>query len=240
MEALLELFTRYAPQLWAGFWLTVQLLVVSTVGGFALAIPLALALHSRRFWLRLPAQLYSLLFRGSPMFVQLFLIYYGLPALLREIYGSLPLLRASPWWALVSSPFLLASLAFILNLAAYMAEDLRGGLRTVSQGEREAAIACGMKNRIIIWRILLPLALRRSAPALFNHVIISLKATALVSTIAMRDLMGAGSLAFNQTYNLGVYLVLGVIYLLLVFALSKLFSLIERRYAIPGYSGASP
>jgi len=73
-----------------------------------------------------------------------------------------------------------------------------------------------------------------------NHVIISLKATALVSTIAMRDLMGAGSLAFNQTYNLGVYLVLGVIYLLLVFALSRLFSLIERRYAIPGYSGASP
>ncbi len=238
-ESVFSLVASYAPQLGAGLLLTLQLLAVTTIFGFLLAIPLGLALDSRHLAARSVATVYSTLFRGSPMFVQLFLIYYGLPVVLLQIYGSPVALRASFWWPLVSSPFLLAAIAFILNLAAYMAEDLRGGLQATPPGERQAAIACGMSPFVIVTRILLPSALRRAAPALFNQVIIALKATALVSTIAMRDLMGAGSLAFNQTYNFTVYLVLAVIYLALVALLSRAFGLIERHFAIPTRGGAA-
>lgn len=229
----------YGAQLLSGIWITLQLVAVTTLLGFALAIPLALALTSRIRPLRWAAQTYSMAFRGSPVFVQLFLIYYGLPVLLRNYYGSILLMRESLWWPLVSSPFALASLAFVLNLAAYMAEDLRGGIQSIPRGEREAAVACGMRPLTIVQRILLPSALRRAAPALFNQVIIALKATALVSTVAMRDLMGVGSMAFAQTFDLTVYLLLAVIYLVMVFCLSRAFGLIEAYFAIPDGRGGT-
>lgn len=227
-----ELLNIYGIQFISGFYITFKLLVIITIFGFTLAVPIGLALTSQRRLIQWMARVYSIIFRGSPVFVQLFLIYYGLPALLIKYYGSIVPMRESIWWPLTSSPFALASLAFILNLAAYMAEDIRGGLQSVPKTEREAAIAYGMHPITIARCILLPSALRRAMPALFNQIIIALKATVLVSTIAMQDLMGVGSKAFAQTFDITIYLLLAVAYLVMVFGLSRIFRTIEKATAI--------
>lgn len=227
-----DLAANYGSQFLSGLYVTLKLLFVTTVLGFFLAVPIGLALTSRSRIFRSAANIYSIIFRGSPIFVQLFLIYYGLPALLIKHYDSVVGLRESIWWPLTSSPFALASLAFILNLAAYMAEDIRGGLQSVPKTEREAAISYGMHPFTIAKNILLPSALRRAMPALFNQVIISLKATVLVSTIAMQDLMGVGSKAFAQTFDISIYLFLAIVYLIMVFSLSRAFRALEKKLSI--------
>ena len=232
-----ELLDSYGMQFISGFYVTLKLLTVTVIFGFLLAVPLGLALTSRHRLVKWAARTYSMAFRGSPVFVQLFLIYYGLPALLIKYYGSIVPMQESVWWPLISSSFALASLAFILNLAAYMAEDIRGGLQSVPNTEREAAKAYGMHPLTIARNILLPSALRRAMPALFNQVIISLKATVLVSTIAMQDLMGVGSKAFSQTFDITIYLFLAVIYLAMVFGLSHIFRAIEKYAGISNKIG---
>lgn len=235
-----ELLDSYGMQFMSGFYVTLKLLAVITIFGFLLAVPLGMALTSRHRLVQWTARTYSMVFRGSPVFVQLFLIYYGLPALLIKYYGSIIPMRESIWWPLTSSPFALASLAFILNLAAYMAEDIRGGLQAVPNAEREAAIAYGMHPLTIARNILLPSALRRAMPALFNQVIIALKATVLVSTIAMQDLMGVGSKAFAQTFDITIYLFLAVVYLVMVFGLSRIFRIIEKHAETSNKIGEKP
>ncbi|MGO2133159.1 MAG: ABC transporter permease [Halomonas sp.] len=232
-----DLIENYGHQFLSGLYVTLKLLLVTTIFGFLLAVPIGLALTSRIRIVRSVANIYSIVFRGSPIFVQLFLIYYGLPALLIKYYGSIVPMRESIWWTLTSSPFTLASLAFILNLAAYMAEDIRGGLQSVPNTEKEAAIAYGMHPLTIARNILLPSALRRAMPALFNQVIISLKATVLVSTIAMQDLMGVGSKAFAQTFDITIYLFIAIIYLAMVFGLSRIFRTIEKHAYTSNKSG---
>ena len=149
-----------------GLRVTLELLLVSTAVGMVLAVPLALVRVSRSRILSVPATAYTYAFRGTPLLVQIFLIYYGLP--------QFEAVRGSAVWPLLRDPMPCALLAFSLNMSAYVAEVLRGGILGVPHGEREAALALGMPHALMVRRIVLPRAFRITLPALSNEVVLQL------------------------------------------------------------------
>ncbi len=205
-----------------GLVVTLELLVVSSVVGLLLAVPLALARVSRSRLLFVPATAYTYFFRGTPLLVQIFLIYYGLP--------QFDAVRTSVVWPLLRDPMPCALLAFSLNMAAYVAEVLRGGILGVPAGEREAAVACGMSQPMLIRRIILPRAFRITLPALSNEVVLQLKATALASTVTLLDVTGVGRRLAARTYTTESLFVAGAIYIVLTVLLAQAFRLLERRF----------
>ncbi len=230
LSTLTGMFADYWRELLEGLGLALWLVVASCGLGLLAALPLSLMLASKNPWLHWTSRAYSVVFRGSPLYVQVFLVYFGLPAALLEIYGgNVGALRQSMWWPLLSSPFLLVLVAFTLNNAAYMAEDLRGGLQAVPHGAREAALAQGMGYWLIQRRIVLPLACRQALPALFNEVIFTFKATAIASTVTLLDLMGVGNRIFSRTYDVTAYIAIAIIYLIVVAIMSRLFGRLERH-----------
>lgn len=221
LAGLQETAARQAPLFLSGLWITLQLLVVSTVAGMLLAVPVALARVSPRPALRLPATAYVYLFRGTPLLVQIFIIYYGLP--------QFDALRASVLWPLLRDPMPCALLAFTLNMAAYTGEVIRGGILAVPVGEREAAMAVGMPHRLMLRRIVLPRALRIALPALSNEVVLQLKATSLASTVTLVDITGVGRRLAAKTYTTEGLYVAGALYILLTFLVARGFRLLETR-----------
>lgn len=225
----MELATRYVDLIdssWglflAGVWITVQLLALSTLFGVLLAIPIALARMSRSPMVNWPASAYAFFFRGTPLLVQLFLIYYGL--------AQFEFIRGSPVWPLLREPFTCALLAFSLNMAGYVSEVIRGGMLGVPRGEIEAARAMGMGTRLLYRRIILPRGLRLALPALGNEVVLQLKATALASTVTLIDLTGVGRRLVAKTYSMEALFVAGALYIALTYAIARGFRLLERRF----------
>jgi len=217
-----ELLADWLPQLLDGTLVTLELVALSMAFGLLLAVPLALARVSPRPWLRMPAYLYILLFRGTPLLVQIFVIYYGL--------GQFEGVRASILWPYLREAWVCAILAFSLNTAAYVGEILRGGIEAVPRGEKEAAVALGMGAWLRYRRIILPRAFRMTLPALSNEAVLLLKASVLASTITIMDLMGVTRLANSRTYaSIQVFTIAGVIYLVLAVVIARLFRLVERR-----------
>ncbi len=216
-----SLIPQYGDRLWDGTLITLKLVLTASVIGILLALPLSLARSSprRRYWI--PAYAYIYFFRGTPLLVQLFLIYYGL--------GQFEAVRESLLWPVLSDAEYCGLLGLTLNTTAYTAEILRGGIRAVPKGEIEAARAYGMGWWLLQRRIVLPRALRIAWPAYGNEVILLLKGSALVSTIAVWDLMGEARSIFSRTYALEVFLFAGVIYFLLTFVFTRLFHYVERR-----------
>src|SRR5689334_1169909 len=217
-----ELLADWLPQLLDGTLVTLELVALSMAFGLLLAVPLALARVSPRPWLRMPATFYILLFRGTPLLVQIFVIYYGL--------GQFEAVRNSPLWPYLREAWVCAILAFSLNTAAYVGEILRGGIEAVPHGEKEAAVALGMGAWLRYRRIILPRAFRLTLPALSNEAVLLLKASVLASTITIMDLMGVTRLANARTYaSIQVFTIAGAIYLLLAVVIARLFRLVERR-----------
>ncbi len=216
-----SLIPQYGDRLLDGTLITLKLVLIASVIGILLALPLSLARSSprRRYWI--PAYAYIYFFRGTPLLVQLFLIYYGL--------GQFEAVRESLLWPVLSDAEYCGLLGLTLNTTAYTAEILRGGIRAVPKGEIEAARAYGMGWWLLQRRIVLPRALRIAWPAYGNEVILLLKGSALVSTIAVWDLMGEARSIFSRTYALEVFLFAGAIYFLLTFLFTRLFRAVERR-----------
>ena len=214
---------RLAPLFASGLVTTLELLLVSTTVGLALAVPLALARLSPTRLLSVPATAYATLFRGTPLLVQIFILYYGLP--------QFDAVRASAVWPLLRDPFPCALLAFSLNMAAYAGEVVRGGIMAVPGGEREAALAVGMPRALALRRIILPRALRIGLPALSNEVVLQLKATSLASTVTLLDLTGVGRRLAAKTYTSEGLYIAGTIYILLTFLIARGCRLLERRLA---------
>ena len=216
-----SLIPQYGDRLLDGTLITLKLVLTASVIGILLALPLSLARSSprRRYWI--PAYAYIYFFRGTPLLVQLFLIYYGL--------GQFEAVRESLLWPVLSDAEYCGLLGLTLNTTAYTAEILRGGIRAVPKGEIEAARAYGMGWWLLQRRIVLPRALRIAWPAYGNEVILLFKGSALVSTIAVWDLMGEARSIFSRTYALEVFLFAGVIYFLLTFVFTRLFHYVERR-----------
>ena len=215
------------PQLLAGAWLTVQLTALAMAAGTALAFPLAVMRTSRRWWIRAPAWGYVFFFRGTPLLVQIFLVYYGL-AQFEAVRGGL-------LWPVLGEPYWCAIIAFALNTAAYTAEIIRGGMLAVPPGEREAARALGLTHWQEMRLVVLPRAVRQALPAYGNEVILMLKGSALASTITLLDLTGVARTLIARTYlAVELFALAGLVYLLLTLVIVRGVRALERRWALPG------
>ncbi|ARO30437.1 octopine ABC transporter permease protein OccM 1 [Rhizobium sp. NXC14] len=202
--------------------LTIELSVTSICLGAILALLLALARLSGVAALDWFARLYVFIFRGTPLLVQIFLIYYGL--------GQFPAVRHSVFWPFLRDPYWCAVLALTLNTAAYASEIIRGGLLSVPHGQVEAARACGMHRFLLFRRIVLPLAIRQALPGYGNEMISMVKATSLASIITLMEVTGVAAKIISETYRaIEVFVVSGAIYLALNFLLTRLIQFAEYR-----------
>jgi octopine/nopaline transport system permease protein len=186
-----------------------------------LALLLAAMRRSCRLWLDWPARFYIFVFRGTPLLVQLFLIYYGLS----QFRG----IRSTFLWPVLRDPAWCAVIALTLNTAAYGGEIIRGGLASVPQGQMEAARAAGMGRWLLLRRVVLPLALRQALPAYGNELILMVKATSLASIITLMEITGIAAKLIAQSYRtVEVLAVAGAIYLVINFVLTRLVHALER------------
>lgn len=208
--------------LWNALWITVSLLIISEMIALVLAVPIALSRLSSHRWLSVPAFVYSAFFRGTPLLVQIFLLYYGL--------AQFPEVRHSIIWPLIRDAYPCALVALSLNDAAYVGETLRAGIMAVPKGEREAALAVGMGRFLVLRRIVLPRAFRLMLPALCNEAIIQLKSTALASTITLLDITGIARRIYSKETNTEAFLVAGVVYVILTWGLARAFKMAELHF----------
>lgn len=211
------------PLYFGGVLVTLKLLLVALAVGLLLAVPLAIMRVSRQKLINFPAWLYTYVIRGTPMLVQLYLLYYGL--------AQFESVRESFMWPYLSSATFCACLAFAINTSAYTAEILAGSLKATPPGEIEAAKAMGMSRGKLYRRILLPSALRRALPQYSNEVIMMLHTTSLASVVTLIDITGAAKTVSSQYYlPFEAYVTAGLFYLALTFILVRLFKLAERRW----------
>lgn len=209
-------------QLLSGIPLTLQLVGLSLSIGFILAVLVAAAAGSRIAPFRWIARAHVELFRGTPLLVQIFLIYYGL--------GQIPPIRQSFLWPFLREPYWCAILALALNTSAYTAEIIRGAIQSVPPGEIEAARACGMSGFLLRRRITWPIALRQGLPVYGSEVILMVKATSLASIITLTEVTGIAHKLISSTYRvMEIFVVTGAIYLALNFLVSFALSILERR-----------
>ncbi|PXX41321.1 MULTISPECIES: ABC transporter permease [Aquitalea] len=206
-----------------GIVMTLQLLGASLLLGMLLAIPLALGRVSKNRLLSGSVWLYTYIFRGTPLLVQLFIIYYGL--------SQFDAVRASWLWQYLQDAWFCAILAFTLNTAAYTTEIIAGQIRTTHWGEIEAARAMGMSKWLMMRRIVIPSALRRALPAYSNEVIMMMQSTAVAGLVTLADITGVARRIYSDTYMaFEPFLVAGAIYLALTFLFVWLFKQAEQRW----------
>ncbi len=217
---------EYAPKFVEGLWLTLQLLVLSIVFGMAMAIPIGLVQVTGPRPLAWLARGFCILIRGTPLLIQLWLIYYGVGSL----FPSIPGIRESFLWPLLRDAFPYAVVAFSLSVAGYEGEIMRGAFRGVPRGELEAARAIGMSPFRLLYRIWLPRALQNVFPTLAGEFILTLKATPLAATITVFEVYGIGTIVRQETYRIyEPLLFVALIYLCLTGVLVVLFRYMENR-----------
>ncbi|EEO12905.1 ABC transporter permease [Vibrio cholerae] len=203
----------------SGLWSTVWLVSLSLVIGLLCAIPLAIARNSKQKWFSLPAWGYIYFLRGTPLLVQLYLIYYGMD----QWFPVKDTLWEHAWFC--------ALVAFILNTSAYTAEIIRGAINGLPKGEVEAAKAYGMSRFQTYQRIILPSALRRSLPAYSNEVIFMLHGSAVAGIVTIMDLTGAARLVNSRYYApFEAFLSAGLFYMALTFIILWCFKQAEQRF----------
>ena len=211
------------PRLLGGAVLTLEITFLSLLAGLCLAVPVAVARLSYRRILWMPAYGYMLYFRGTPLLVQLFLVYYG--------SGQFqPLLDQAGVWFLFREAYFCAVLTLTLNTAAYTAEILRGAIVAVPRGEIEAARSLGMSGLLLYRRIIFPKAFRLALPAYTNEAIFLLQATSLVSIITLLDLTGVARIIVARSFEpYKLYITVALIYLAITYVVAFVARRTERR-----------
>ena len=195
-----------------------------------LALPMGIARASQNFYVRALPYAYIFFFRGTPLLVQLFLVYYGM--------AQFEVVRKSALWPYLRDPYWCAIITMTLHTAAYIAEIIRGAIQAVPPGEVEAARALGMSRAQTMLHIILPRAMRIGLPAYSNEVILMLKASALASTITLVELTGAARTVIARTYlPVEFFFAAGVIYLIIAFVLVQGFKLLERWLRVDACQG---
>ena len=226
----LELFLKWLPKLIQGATLTLELTALSVIAGLIVAIPLGIARSSRLWYVRSLPYAYIFFFRGTPLLIQLFLVYYGL--------SQFDVVRESVLWPYLRSPFWCAVITMTLHTAAYIAEILRGAIQAIPPGEIEAARALGMSRFKTLVHIVLPRAARIGLPAYSNEVILMLKASSLASTVTLLELTGMTRTIISRTdQTVDMFLIAGVIYLVMSFVLIQGFKLLERWLRVDACQG---
>ena len=218
-----KVITDSLPLYLTGIRVTLVLLAISLASSFLIAVPLAVARVSSRAWLSKPVWLFTYVLRGTPLLVQLFILYHGL--------AQFEAIRESAAWVLLKNAWFCAWLAFTLNSTAYTTEIFAGALRATPIGEVEAARSYGLSGVQLYRRILLPGALRRALPQYSNEVVGLMHATAIASTVTLVDItrvardVYSNSLLVTESFG-----VAAVIYFLLTFTLVGVFKLLEKRF----------
>ena len=215
--------------LWNGLIVTLELLAISATVVLAIACLVAGGRLSGRRALRLPALVYASGLRGTPLLVQIYLIYYGL--------AQFAVIRHSPFWPVLRHAWPCALIAFSLNMGAYASEVVRAAVLAVPAGEREAAASLGLTRGQTLRDVVLPRALRIGLPALVNEVLIQLKATSLASTVTVLDLTGVARRLSAATFSTTPLMEAGLIYAALALLIGGAAHVLERRLALPGRVG---
>ena len=230
----LELMIDSIPMLLEGAGMTAQLVALALVVGMCLAIPLALARVSKNPVLWMPVYGFIFIFRGTPLLVQIFIVYYG--------FGQSEALRESFLWPFFKEAYWCAIFTFSLNTSAYTAELLRGAIQAVPHGEIEAARSLGMPRLLMLRRVVVPRAFRLALPAYGNEIILMLKGSALASTITLLDLTGVARVIVARTYApYELFLMAALMYLALTLLIVRALKHAEWRLSPhlrpPPYSG---
>ena len=206
-----------------GVGLTVQLLILALAIGFLISLPVALAAASSISWLKWPAKTYIYLWCGTPLLIQMYMIYHGM--------AQFDFVRNGILWVIFKQAYWCALIAFSLNTAAYTAEIIRGAIVQTPRGEIEAAKASGMSNFTLYRRIVLPSAFRRALPAYGNEAIFMLHGTALAGVITLIDLFGAAKIVNSRHFiPFESFIAAGLFYLVLTFTLVWLFKQLEKNW----------
>lgn len=221
--------SHYSDQIFIGLWRTVWLLALSILFGFILAMPLGLVQVTGPKPLAMLARSFSTVIRGTPLLLQLWLVYYGLGSL----FPSIPSIRQSELWPYLRQAWPYALFTLTISFAAYESEIMRGAFAGVPKGELEAARAMGMSRWQTFKRIWFPRAFYRALPTLSGEVILQLEATPLVATITMIDIYAVFSKVRQDTFiTYEPLLFLALIYMLLASVLNVIFKYLENRKAI--------
>ncbi len=221
---------EYVPKFIDGIIITLQLLSLSIFFGMILAVPIGLVQVTGPRWLAAIARSFCTVIRGTPLLIQLWLLYYGLGSL----FPLMPEIRESFLWPILRDAFPYAVLAFTLSVAGYEGEVMRGAFKGVPKGELEAARAFGMSRFKILRRIWLPRALQNVLPTLAGEFVLTLKSTPLAATITVFDVYGVGSIVRQETYR--VYeplLFVAGIYICLTAVIVVFFRWLENRVPRP-------
>lgn len=225
-----ELLLKWTPKMFEGVQLTLELLAIAVVAGLTLAVPLGIARASRHWYVRALPYAYIFFFRGTPLLLQLFIVYYGL--------AQFDAVRQSALWPYLRDPYWCALVTMTMHTAAYIAEILRGAIHAIPVGEVEAARSLGMSKRQALLHIILPRAARIALPAYSNEIILMLKASAVVYTVTLFDIMGMTRTINARTYeNMLFFCYAGVLYLLITLVLTRGFRLAERWLRVEAMQG---
>tara|TARA_B100001057_G_scaffold253845_1_gene254110 strand:- start:1318 stop:1989 length:672 start_codon:yes stop_codon:yes gene_type:complete len=218
-----ELMANSFPKLLNATIITLKLLSVSLIIGLIIGLFFAILRLNKNKVINKLAYGYSYVFRGTPLLVQIFIIYFGL--------GQIEYLRSTFLWVVLKEPYWCAIIAFALNTGAYTSEILRSAFQTIKPGLIEAGKSLGISNKIIFYRIQLPIAIRQSLPAYGNEIILMLKGTSLASTVTLMDLTGVAKYIISTTFKpIEVFIVAGGIYLFMTFIIHNVIKFLERKY----------
>ncbi|WP_165311594.1 ABC transporter permease [Vibrio ziniensis] len=222
----MDVIIEYADLVLSGLKVTTLLLIISLVLGFVFAVGVGIARISNNRLISYPAFAFTSVIRGTPLLVQIYIYYYGLGTL----FSQMPGIRSSFLWPYLRDGFWYVAFALILSTAAYLGEVIRGGLLSVPKGEVEAARSFGMTATKAMLRVRLPRALYQLAPTLAGETVLLLKSTALASTIAVVDLLGAANRLRSITFEIyKPLLVVAVIYIVMTYLIEFVFARIEQK-----------
>ena len=218
-----ELMINSFPKLLNAAVVTLKLLSVSLIVGLFIGLLFAILRLNKNIFINKFAYGYSYVFRGTPLLVQIFIIYFGL--------GQIESLRSSFLWVILKEPYWCAIIAFALNTGAYTSEILRSAFQTIKPGIIEAGKSLGISNKILFYKVQIPIAIRQSLPAYGNEIILMLKGTSLASTVTLMDLTGVAKYIISTTFKpIEVFIVAGGIYLFMTFIIYNVIKFLEKKY----------
>ena len=219
----LDFISEHFPRLLKATKLTIELTSLSLLFGIFVGVFFAILRLSKNKILFFISYYYSYIFRGTPLLVQIFIIYFGL--------GQVEWIRESFLWIFLKEPYSCAILAFTLNTGAYSSEIFRSAFETVNKGILEAAKGLGLNKTHTFFKIKLPIAIRQSLPAYGNEMILMLKGTSLASTVTLLDLTGVAKHIISTTFRpVEVFIVAGSIYLIMTFIIHNIIKLLEKKF----------
>ena len=220
----LELMINSFPKLLSAAVITLKLLSVSLIIGLFIGLFFAILRLNKNIFINRFAYGYSYVFRGTPLLVQIFIIYFGL--------GQIEYLRSTVLWVILKEPYWCAIIAFALNTGAYTSEILRSAFQTIKPGIIEAGKSLGISNKVIFYKIQIPIAIRQSLPAYGNEIILMMKGTSLASTVTIMDLTGVAKYIISTTFKpIEVFIVAGGIYLFMTFVIHNVIKFLEKKYS---------